>query len=186
MDYWVDFRCILEPKSNDFGSQNALKKQSKNQWNFGCIFEALGKLLSPRGGVGEALEGSENEVEKSAEKVVPKGLQMVTKSRPKLIESVFWRGLPQKWTLPRIRKSEILLLFTTLWQGRRSQKRQLFGYHFGNMWETESLKLGSRWGAKKQWKYTSKFSDVWVHFGDDSRVKSRLFAGRRGVWHVDP
>ena len=61
--------------------------------------------------------GSENEVEKSVEKVVPKGPQMDPKSRPKSIERVFWRGLkkgPQKWTLSRIRKSEILLLFTAL------------------------------------------------------------------------
>ena len=61
--------------------------------------------------------GSENEVEKSVEKVVPKGPQMDPKSRPKSIERVFWRGLkkgPQKWTLSRIRKSEILPLFTTL------------------------------------------------------------------------
>ena len=35
----------------------------------------------------------------------------------KIDRSVFWRGLkkrPQKWTLSRIRKSEILPLFTTL------------------------------------------------------------------------
>ena len=61
--------------------------------------------------------GSENEVEKSVEKVVPKGPQMDPKSRPKSIERVFWRGLkkgPQKWTLSRTRKSDILLLFTAL------------------------------------------------------------------------
>ena len=61
--------------------------------------------------------GSENEVEKSVEKVLPKGPQMDPKSRPKSTERVFWRGLkkrPKKWTLSRIRKSEILLLFTTL------------------------------------------------------------------------
>ena len=59
----------------------------------------------------------EKEVEKSVEKVVPKGPQMDPKSRPKSIERVFWRGLkkgPQKWTLSRTRKSEILPLFITL------------------------------------------------------------------------
>ena len=61
--------------------------------------------------------GSENEVEKSVEKVVPKGPQMDPKSSPKSIKSVFGRGLkkkPQKWTLSRTRKSEILQLFTIL------------------------------------------------------------------------
>ena len=61
--------------------------------------------------------GSENEVEKSVEKVVPKGPQMDPKSRRKSIESVFRRGLergPQNGTLSRTRKSEILLLFTAL------------------------------------------------------------------------
>ena len=61
--------------------------------------------------------GSENEVEKSVEKVTPKGPQMDTKSKPKSLKSVFRRGLkkePQKGTLSRNRKSEILLLFITL------------------------------------------------------------------------
>ena len=61
--------------------------------------------------------GSENEVEKNVEKVVPKGPQMDPKSRPKSIEIVFWRGLkkgPQKWILSRTRKSEILVLFSIL------------------------------------------------------------------------
>ena len=57
------------------------------------------------------------QVEKSVKKVVPKGAQMDPKSRPKSTERVFWRGLKrgsQNGTLSRIRKSEILLLFTTL------------------------------------------------------------------------
>ena len=57
------------------------------------------------------------EVEKSVEKAVPKGAQMEAKSRPKSIERVFWGGLEKgtsKRTLSRTRKSEILLLFTTL------------------------------------------------------------------------
>ena len=61
--------------------------------------------------------GSENEVEKSVEKVVPKGPQMDPKSIVKSTERVFWRGSkegPKKGTLSRTRKSEILLLFTTL------------------------------------------------------------------------
>ena len=56
-------------------------------------------------------------VEKSVEKVVPKGPQMDTKSRSKSIQSVFRRGLEKgtsKRTLSRTRKSEILLLFTIL------------------------------------------------------------------------
>ena len=56
-------------------------------------------------------------VEKSVEKAVPKGPQRDPKSRPKSIERVFRRGLergPQNGTLSRTRKSEILLLFTTL------------------------------------------------------------------------
>ena len=61
--------------------------------------------------------GSENEVEKSVEKVFPKGPQMDSKSRPKSTESVLWRDSkegPKNGTLSRIRESEILLLFTTL------------------------------------------------------------------------
>ena len=61
--------------------------------------------------------GSENEVETSVEKVVPKGPQMDPKKLSKIDKSVFWRGLkrgPQKGALSRIRKSEILQLFTTL------------------------------------------------------------------------
>ena len=78
--------------------------------------------------------GSENEVEKSVEKVVPKGPQMDPKSRPKSIERVFWRGLkkvPQKWNLARARKNEILMLFTTLQQGRRSKQDQILGTILG-------------------------------------------------------
>ena len=57
------------------------------------------------------------EVEKIIEKMVSKGPQMDPKSRPKSTERAFRRGLekgPQKGTLSRTRKSEILLLFTTL------------------------------------------------------------------------
>jgi len=71
----------------------------------------------PGGLPGLFKRGSQKEVEKSVEKVVPKGLQMDPKSRPKSTERVFWRGLkkrPQKWTLSRTRKSEILVLFTAL------------------------------------------------------------------------
>ena len=67
--------------------------------------------------LGSVLWGSENEVEKSVEKVVPKGPQMDPESGVKSTESVFRRGLkngPQKGTLSRTRKSEILQLFTTL------------------------------------------------------------------------
>ena len=61
--------------------------------------------------------GSENEVENSVEKVLPKGPQMDTKSRPKSRERVFWRASkegPKKGTLSRTGESEILLLFITL------------------------------------------------------------------------
>ena len=61
--------------------------------------------------------GSENEVENNVEKVVPKGPQMDSKSIPKSIERVFWRGSnegPKKGTLSRTGKSEILFLFITL------------------------------------------------------------------------
>ena len=50
---------------------------------------------------------------KSGSKGSPNGPQKLLK----IDKSVFWRGLkkrPQKWTLSRIRKSEILQLFTTL------------------------------------------------------------------------
>ena len=60
--------------------------------------------------------GSENEVEKSVEKVVPKGPQMDPKSCQKSTERVFWRGSkeePKKGTLSRNGKSEILLLSKT-------------------------------------------------------------------------
>ena len=52
--------------------------------------------------------------------MLKKWFQRVPKWTPKVAKidkSVFWRGLkkrPQKWTLSRIRKSEILLLFITL------------------------------------------------------------------------
>ena len=61
--------------------------------------------------------GSENEVEKSVKKVTPRGPQMDPKSIPKSTDRVFWRGSkegPKNGTLSRIRKSDILLLFTTL------------------------------------------------------------------------
>ena len=34
----MDFGCILEPKFDDFGSQNGIKKALKNQSNFGGDF----------------------------------------------------------------------------------------------------------------------------------------------------
>ena len=55
-----------------------------------------------------------------SKKVLKKWFQRVPKWTPKVAKidkNVFWRGLkkrPQKWTLSRIRKSEILPLFTTL------------------------------------------------------------------------
>ena len=55
-----------------------------------------------------------------SKKVLKKWFQRVPKWTPKVAKndkSVFWRGLkkrPQKWTLSRIRKSEILPLFITL------------------------------------------------------------------------
>ena len=93
----------------------------------------------------------------------PKGPQMDTKSRPKSIERVFWRGLkkrPQKGTLSRIRKSEILRLFITLWQGRKSQKTHIFGYHFGTVWETKLLKTGFQNSIKKSAENRHPFHEI--------------------------
>ena len=48
----MDFLCILEAKFDDFGSQNAIKNQSKKQMNLGSIFEAiLEKNLNGIGGI---------------------------------------------------------------------------------------------------------------------------------------
>ena len=107
--------------------------------------------------------GFENEVKKSAEKVVPKGPQMDPKSCKKIDKSVFWRGLkkrPQKWTLSRIRKSEILPLFITLEQGQRSQKKHIFGYHFGTVWETILLKTGFQNSIKKRAENRHPFYEI--------------------------
>ena len=57
------------------------------------------------------------ELEKSVEKVVPKGPQMDPKSRAKSTDGVFWRGSkegPKNGILSRNGKSELLLLFMTL------------------------------------------------------------------------
>ena len=77
--------------------------------------------------------------------MVPKGPQMDPKSRPKLTERAFRRGLekgPQKGTFSRIRKSEILLLFIILQQGQRFEKRSLFGDHFGEHLGDKIIEIG--------------------------------------------
>ena len=52
--------------------------------------------------------------------------------------------------------------------------------------ETKAWKQGSRTASKKVLKIDTHFTRFWVHFGDHFWVKSRSFAGRRWVWHVDP
>ena len=77
---------------------------------------------------------------------------MDTKSRSKSIQSVFRRGLEKgtsKRTLSRTRKSEILLLFTILQQGRRSEKRSLFGDHFGDHLGDNIVEIGVPMSSKK-------------------------------------
>ena len=120
------------------------------------------------------------EVEKSVEKVVPKGPQMDPKCRPKSIKRVFWRGLergPRNGTLSRTRKSEILPLFTTLQQGRRSQKRHIFGYHFETVWETKSLKTGFQNSIKKSAENRHPFYEIlgpfWGSFSSKQSVVCR-------------
>ena len=51
--------------------------------------------------------------------------------------------------------------------------------------ETKSWKHGSRAASKKVLKIDAHFTRFGVHFGDHFWVKSRLFAGRRRVWHVE-
>ena len=104
-------------------------------WIRATTFYALPVPL-PRQVHVEVFFGVVSYVEKNVEKLVPKGAQRDPKSRPKSIKRVFWRGLergPQNGTLSRTRKSEILLLFTTLQQGRRSEKRSVFGDHFEDL-----------------------------------------------------
>ena len=77
---------------------------------------------------------------------------MDPKSRPKSIERVFWRGLkkgPQKGILSRTGKSEILPLFTTLYEGRRFEKRSLFWYHFGDHLGDKIVEIGVQMSSKK-------------------------------------
>ena len=106
-----------------------------------------------------------------SKKASKKWFQRVPKWTPKVVKkidkSVFWRGLkkrPQKWTLSRIRKSEILPLFTTLQQGRRSQKRHIFGYHFGTVWETKSLKTGFQNSITKSAENRHPFYEIFGPF----------------------
>ena len=71
----------------------------------------------------------------------------------KIDKSVFWRGLkkrPQKWTLSRIRKSEILPLFTTLELGPTSQKGTPFWSHFGDLFSQKNEKRGFQKRPKNQ------------------------------------
>ena len=83
--------------------------------------------------------GSENEVEKSIEKVVPKGSRMDPKSRPKSTERVFWRGSkegPKKGTLPspgpgQVRFSCYLLHFSKV---RGLRKGSFLGTFWSRFW----------------------------------------------------
>ena len=86
--------------------------------------------------------GSENEVERSVEKVVPKGPQMDPKSRPKSIKSVFWRGLkkgPQKGTLSRTEKVIVCYYLQYFSKVRCLRKGHFGGTILGIIWETKSF-----------------------------------------------
>ena len=100
--------------------------------------------------------------------MVPKGPQMDPKSRPKSTERAFRRGLekgPQKGTLSRTRKSEILLLFTTLELGPRSQKGTPFWSHFGDLFSQKNEKRGFQKSPKNHSQKTLKMGPHWgPHF----------------------
>ena len=69
---------------------------------------------------------------------------------------------------------------------RGLRKGSFWGTILESVLETKSWKQGSRAASKKLLKIDTHFTRCWVHFGDHVWVKSRSFAGRRRVWHVDP
>ena len=124
-----EIKCIQFPSGGRVGNQ----MYSISQWGGGSGSSSLcwdryanvdNTSLNSRASRSLAKTGSCSclfwsffEVEKSIEKMVSKGPQRDPKSRPKSTERAFRRGLEkgtQKGTLSRSRKSEILLLFTTL------------------------------------------------------------------------
>ena len=133
--------------------------------------------------------GSENEVEKSVEKVVPKGPQLDPKSCQESIEAC--SGGVSKRDLKngpspgsgKVRFCSYLLQFSKV---GGLKKDTFFGTILGPFGRQNRWKLGSRTSSKKVLKIDTHFTRFWVDFGDHFWVKSRSFAGRRWVWHVDP
>ena len=129
---------------------------------------------------------------KSCSKGSPNGPQKLLK----IDKSMFWRGLkkrPQKWTLSRIRKSEILPLFTTLEQGPTSQKGTPFWLYFGDLFSQKNGKRGILKSPQNQSQKIFKmgpklggglFWSFWVLFSPLNPARTHFAAGTLLDLHV--
>ena len=83
----------------------------------------------------------------------------------------------------KARSGGYLLRFSKV---RGLRKGSFVGTILESILETKSWKQGSRTASKTVLEIDTHFPRFCVHCGVQFWVKSRSFAGRRRVWHVDP
>ena len=122
---------------------------------------------------------------KSGSKGSPNGPQKLLK----IDKSVFWRVSKRDLKngpspgSGKVRFCHYLLHFSKV---GGLKKDTFLGTMLGPFGRQNRWKQGSRTASKKVLKIDTHFTRFGVHFGDHFWVKSRSFAGRRWVWHVDP
>ena len=137
--------------------------------------------------------GSNGGLKMRSKKVLKKWFQRVPKWTPKVVKKSIkaCSGGVSKRDLKngpspgsgKVRFCHYLLHFSKV---GCLKKDTFLGTILGPFGRQNRWKQGSRTASKKVLKIDTHFTRFWVHFGDHFWVKSRSFAGRRWVWHVDP
>ena len=145
-------------------------------------FAKTGLIFGSNGG----LKMRSKKVLKSGSKGCPNGFQKLLKKSIKACSGGVSKRDLKNGPSPgsgKVRFCHYLLHFSKV---GGLKKDTCLGTILGAFGRQNRWKQGSRTASKKVLKIDTRFTRFWVHFGDNFWVKSRSFAGRRWVWHVDP
>lgn len=105
-------------------------------------------LSAPKGSKKGPQNGPKNGTEKGTQNGPQMGSKIWPKGTKRLRKVGSRKGFPKGYHAGRVR-SEILLLFTVLQQGRASQKRVILGCLFGTLFDPQVAQMGSQMVPRK-------------------------------------
>ena len=126
-------------------------------------------------------------VSKIGSKGCPKGPQKSTKIDRKRVQEGSRKGTSKGYPLQDQEKWDFAIIYYTLTKSEVS-KKHIFGYHFGTVWETKSLKTGFQNSIKKSAENRHPFYEIlgpfWGPFLSRKSVVCR--SKNKCVLHVGP